>query len=148
MPATKRLDREDIATFLKLLPATYDGRVLQHAIEAGHESFADPTVVALLRQAKTEVTQVGLDAPDHPTIADASVGFVYLRLQRSDVENATRHAETDFAARAKRWKTYGAGSVPGDLPTLGPKAGEGGTGCPRVLHRGREGAQLGGHGDD
>ena len=118
LPATKRFDRDDVAAFLKLLPAEHAGRRLRHAIEAGHASFSDAAFVALLREARAEVSQVVLDAPDHPTIADASAGFVYLRLQRSEADIATGYAETDLDAWAKRLKTYAAGGVPDDLPTL------------------------------
>ena len=113
------------ADFLKLLPAENDGWKLLHAIAAGHESFADPAFVALLREAKDEVTQVVLDAPNHPMIAGANVGFVYLQLQRSEAGNAMGHAETNFAAWAKRRKSYETGGVPGDLTTLGPKGRRG-----------------------
>lgn len=119
--ATKRFDREDLAAFLKLLPAKHDGRTIRHAIEAGHESFADPAFVTLLREADAEVTQVVLDAPDHPAIPDASAGFVYLRLQRSEAEVATGYEKTDLDAWAERLKTYASGSVPNDLPTIAGK---------------------------
>ncbi|MCE4224726.1 DUF72 domain-containing protein [Methylobacterium sp. C25] len=117
LPATKKFDRDDIAAFLKLLPAKREGKTLRHVIEAGHESFADPAFVTLLREAEADVAQVVLDDPDHPTIADVTADFVYLRLQRSrDIE--TGYSADDLDAWAKRLKTYADGGVPDDLPTL------------------------------
>lgn len=118
LPATKRFDKDDIAAFLKLLPAEHDGVTLRHVIEAGHESFADPAFVELLREAKAEVAPVTLDDPDHPTIADVTADFVYLRLERSRDEIETGYSAEDLDAWAARLKTYAAGGVPDDLPTL------------------------------
>lgn len=118
LPATKTFDRDDVAGFLKMLPAEWDGQRLRHVIEAAHDSFADPAFVALLREAEAEVTQVVLDDPDHPTIADVTADFVYLRLQRSRDEIATGYSGADLDAWATRLRTYAAGGVPDDLPSL------------------------------
>ena len=117
-PATKRFDRDDVASFLKLLPAERDGVKLRHVIEAGHESFADPAFVALLREADAEVTQVILDDPDHPSIAGVTADFVYLRLERSRDEIETGYPDEELDLWAGRLKTYASGGVPSDLPTL------------------------------
>ncbi|GEO98291.1 DUF72 domain-containing protein [Methylobacterium haplocladii] len=124
LPATKRFDRDDIAAFLELLPVAWNGRPLRHVVEAGHESFADPAFVALLREAKAEVAQVVLDDPDHPTIADVTADFVYLRLQRSRADVETGYSEADLDTWAKRLNTYAAGGVPDDLPTIGGDTSE------------------------
>jgi uncharacterized protein YecE (DUF72 family) len=118
LPATKRFEKDDVAAFLKLLPASHDGVTLRHVIEAGHESFADPAFVALLKEAKAEVAQVILDDPDHPTIADVTADFVYLRLERSREDVETGYPANELDAWAKRLKAYAAGGVPGDLPAL------------------------------
>lgn len=39
---TKKFDRDDIAAFLDLLPATAGGRTLRHVVEARHDSFCTP----------------------------------------------------------------------------------------------------------
>lgn len=125
LPATKRFDADDIAAFLKLLPAERDGVRLRHVIEAGHESFADPAFVALLRGAEAQVAPVTLDDPDHPTIADPTADFVYLRLERSRADVETGYPADELDVWAERLKTYAAGGVPKDLPTLtgdAPKA--------------------------
>jgi uncharacterized protein YecE (DUF72 family) len=118
LPATKRFDKDDVAAFLKLLPAEVDGVKLRHVIEAGHESFADPAFLDLLREAEAQVAQVILDDPDHPTIADVTADFVYLRLERSREEVETGYPEDELDAWAKRLSTYAEGGVPDDLPRL------------------------------
>lgn len=121
-PATKTFDAEDIAAFLALLPAERGGVPLRHAIEARHESFADPAFVALLRKAGGHITQVVLDDPDHPTIADVTADFVYLRLERAQDAIETGYGDEELDAWAKRLKTYAAGGTPKDLPALGNNA--------------------------
>jgi uncharacterized protein YecE (DUF72 family) len=116
LPATKRFDADDIAAFLALLPAERHGLKLRHVIEAGHESFADPKFVDLLREAN--VAQVIMDDPDHPMIADATADLVYLRLERSQESIETGYSAEDLDVWAKRLKTYAAGGEPADLPTL------------------------------
>ena len=117
LPATKRFDREDMAAFLTLLPAEHDGVRLRHVIEAAHESFADPSFLTMLREAEAEVAPVMLDKPDRPMIADPTADFVYLRLERSR-DIATGYPAADLDAWAKRLKTYAAGGVPDDVPSL------------------------------
>lgn len=124
LPATKRFDRDDVAAFLKRLPVAFSGCRLRHAIEAGHESFADPAFLALLREAEASVTQVVLDAPDHPMIADASADFVYLRIQRSRADIASGFAEADLDLWARRLRAYAAGIDPGDMPILAGDAAD------------------------
>ncbi len=117
-PATKRFDAADIEGFLKLLPPERGGLRLRHAIEARHESFADPAFVDLLRAADAEVTQVVLDDPDHPMIADVTAEFVYLRLERAQEELEGGYPAEDLDAWAPRLETYARGGQPADLPAL------------------------------
>ncbi|WP_020177748.1 DUF72 domain-containing protein [Methylopila sp. M107] len=124
LPATKRFDKDDIASFLKLLPAEVDGVKLRHVIEAGHESFADPAFIELLGNAGAQVAQVILDDPDHPTLADVTADFVYLRLERSRDAIETGYPEDELDVWAERLKTYAAGGVPKDMSTLTARAPE------------------------
>ena len=41
LAARRKFDREDIAAFLKLLPAKHNGVPLRHVIEPRHETFRD-----------------------------------------------------------------------------------------------------------
>ncbi|WP_020184353.1 DUF72 domain-containing protein [Methylopila sp. 73B] len=117
LAATKRFDPDDLAGFLKLLPAKHKGVALRHVIEARHESFADPRFVEMLRDAN--VAQVILDDSDHPMIADPTADFVYLRLERAQEEVETGYAEDELDAWAKRLAAYARGETPKDLPALG-----------------------------
>ena len=49
LAARRKYDREDIAAFLKLLPAQLDGIPLRHVIEPRHESFRDEGFFDLCR---------------------------------------------------------------------------------------------------
>jgi len=117
-PATKRFDAADIESFLRLLPPERGGVRLRHAIEARHESFADPAFVELLRKAEAEVTQVVLDDPDHLIIPDVTAGFVYLRLERADEKIDSGYPAEDLDGWARRLRIYADGGQPEDLPAL------------------------------
>ncbi len=111
--ATKRFDRDDIAAFLKLLPASLGGRPLRHAVEPRHESFRDPAFLDLLRDHGT-ATAVFADADDYPSPVDIDTpalgGFHYARLQRSRAGEAAGYsaAEIDrWAATARGWAKDG-----------------------------------------
>lgn len=121
LPATKRFERDDLAGFLALLPREAKGLKLRHVVEARHESFGDPAFVELLREAEADVTQVVLDDPDHPMVADVTADFVYLRLERAQEAVETGYADDDLDGWAVRLKTYAAGGQPKDLPALGGK---------------------------
>lgn len=43
---TKKFDPDDFAAFLKLLPASHEGRALRHAVELRHDSFCHPDCIA------------------------------------------------------------------------------------------------------
>jgi uncharacterized protein YecE (DUF72 family) len=47
---TKKFDEPDFGAFLKLLPTKIGGKALRHVVEVRHESFCDPSFIALLRQ--------------------------------------------------------------------------------------------------
>ena len=47
---SKKFDEADFGGFLELLPKTFDGRSLRHAIEVRHDSFKTPAFIALLRK--------------------------------------------------------------------------------------------------
>jgi len=115
----KKFDADDIAGFLKLLPAKANGRPLSHALEVRHESFLVPGFVALLREHNVAVAFA--DSDDYPAISDVTADFVYARLQRTVDEHETGYGPADldrWAANAKEWE---AGGTPEDLPCFGAK---------------------------
>lgn len=79
LAATKKFDPDDMAAFLKLLPAEQDGIKLRHAIEPRHESFDDPAFFALCREAGVAV--VYAEADKFPRFAEQTADFTYARIQ-------------------------------------------------------------------
>ena len=109
----KKLDADDFARFLDLLPDSLDGQTLNHVVEVRHASFHDPAFLRLLRE--RGVSPVYVDSEDYPSIPDVTGGVVYARLQRGSEAIETGYAPNDLDAWAGRAKTWAQGGVPGDL---------------------------------
>jgi uncharacterized protein YecE (DUF72 family) len=104
----KRFDRDDIATFIDLLPETLGGIRLRHAIEPRHLSFADEQFFALCRARNIAV--VLDDSDDYPAIEADTADFAYARLQRMSEESPTGYDDAaldGFAATASAWVSKG-----------------------------------------
>ena len=71
---TKKLDLEDFAAFLKLMPEEQEGVKLRHALEVRHESFVCPEFVDLARDHGCAI--VFADHATYPMIADLTAPFV------------------------------------------------------------------------
>ncbi|PNU02413.1 DUF72 domain-containing protein [Novosphingobium guangzhouense] len=109
LAATKKFDADEISAFLALLPASYEGLALRHAVEARHESFDDPQFHALCRKAGVAV--VLADSPKYAML-DASdcAPFVYVRLQNADAELEQGYpgdALDRWAERVSEWTSAG-----------------------------------------
>jgi len=120
LPATRKFDADDIAAFLKLLPASEAGVPLRHAIQVRHESFATPAFVTLCRAAGVAI--VHGDSADYPALADVSGDFVYARLEDARDEEPAGYA----AAALDRWRdvaqAWAAGESPDGLPYVAEPA--------------------------
>lgn len=117
---TKKFDEADFAAFLDLLPQTFGGYRLLHAVEVRHDSFSTPAFVALARARSIAI--VFADHAKYPAMADVTADFVYARLQtgKDDIPTAySPKALEEWAARAKVWAQ---GGVPKDLPLADPDA--------------------------
>jgi uncharacterized protein YecE (DUF72 family) len=79
LAARRSFDREDIAAFLKLLPAKHDGVALRHVIEPRHDSFRDETFFSLCRDHNVAI--VYGDDDEFPLIDADTADFRYARLQ-------------------------------------------------------------------
>ena len=111
LAARRQFDREDIAAFLKLLPATLDGLPLRHAIEPRHESFRDEAFFALCRD--HDVAIVLGDDDEFPCIEADTASFAYARLQRMREEVVAGYDDASldgFAKRARVWEKAGRDS--------------------------------------
>src|SRR5262249_48178489 len=113
---TKQYDPEDFEAFLKLLPASVEGRRVRHVIEVRHESFRVAGFVALLR--KYGVATVLTDKEGFPTIPDVTADFVYARLQRASEGVKTGYTPAALESWAARAHTWAEGSAPDDLEPI------------------------------
>lgn len=111
LAARRQFDREDIAAFLDLLPATHEGVTLRHVIEPRHDSFRDEKFYAICRDHDTAI--VFGDDDEFPTVDADTASFAYARLQRMREGNATGYDEPaleGFAKRARTWSASGRDS--------------------------------------
>ena len=115
---TKKFDEQDFAAFLELLPATFDGCKLRHALEVRHPSFCTPTFIALARRHKAAI--VFADHAKYPAIADVTSDFVYARLQTGSDDLPAAYTPKALDAWATRAKTWAKGGVPDDLAVYDP----------------------------
>lgn len=106
---TKQFDPDEIGGFLKLLPSSYHGVPLRHAMEPRHESFDDPAYFAMASAAGVAVVLADSDKYpnfDQHTAAD----FVYVRLQnaRADLPDGyDEPAIKGWTERARNWSRPG-----------------------------------------
>ena len=108
LAARRKFEREDIAAFLKLLPARYDGVPLRHVIEPRHESFRDEAFFSLCRD--HDVAIVYGDDDEFPLLDEDTASFRYARLQRMREELPTGYddqALDEFANLSRQWQKAG-----------------------------------------
>ena len=110
---TKVFEPGDFEAFLALLPREVDGRRLRHALDVRHPSFATPEFVALAR--RYGCVPVCTDSDQFPTIADAEADFAYLRLMRSQRDEATGYTPAAIAQWAEGVRTWTTGERPRDV---------------------------------
>lgn len=92
-------------------------RSLRHAIEIRHESFEDPTFVALLRE--FEVALVIAETAGHwPLLEDITADFVYLRLHGDKELYRSGYGDAALERWAARIAAWHAGAEPADARKL------------------------------
>ncbi|MEN1970886.1 DUF72 domain-containing protein [Luteimonas sp. MJ204] len=116
-----RIDREDFAAFLALLPREADGRPLRHVLDVRDHHFVDARYLALAR--RHGMATVFTDSDEHPSFADVTADFVYARLMRARAGTPTGYPGAELARWAERARTWAAGRDPGDLPRIEPASG-------------------------
>lgn len=130
-----RLQRDDFAAFLALLPEAIGDQPLRHVLDVRDRSFVDADYLALVRQHR--MATVFTDSAEHPSFADVTGDFVYARLMRSRSEIVTGYPATELARWAERARCWARGGEPDDLPRIGSpvaatgKPGKGGTRKPQ-----------------
>jgi uncharacterized protein YecE (DUF72 family) len=116
----KKFEASEIAAFLELLPHSFEGREISHALEVRHASFLDPAFADLARRSAVPV--VYADSDDYPAIADLCGPLVYARLQRCQEAEACGYPDAILRLWAERARLWAAGEAPADLPYLGAAA--------------------------
>jgi len=110
----KKMDREDFAAFLELLPKQAQGRRLRHVVEIRDPSFVDAELMALVRQ--YNVATVFTDSEDYPSFADLGADFVYARLMRSQARLTQGYPAPAMAQWAQRVQAWRRGEDVAELP--------------------------------
>jgi uncharacterized protein YecE (DUF72 family) len=136
LPPNLRYDRDQLDAFFTLLPRTTadalalarrrDARVkgrtrlaidksrrLRHAVEVRHESFVDPSFVALLRRHRIALV-VADTAGKWPYCEDVTADFVYIRLHGDQEIYASGYGEEALDRWAARIEAWSGGSEPPD----------------------------------
>ncbi|GHE25022.1 DUF72 domain-containing protein [Vulcaniibacterium thermophilum] len=113
-----RLDRDDFARFLELLPARVGDRPLRHVLDVRVRAFVDAALLALARA--HGMAMVYTDSPDYPSFADLTADFVYARLMRARSEVPTGYPADELDAWAARAREWARGGEPADLPSIEP----------------------------
>jgi uncharacterized protein YecE (DUF72 family) len=108
LASRRKFDHEDIAAFLKLLPAEHDGVPLRHVIEPRHESFRDEAFFTLCRDHGVAI--VYGDDDEFPLLDADTAAFRYARLQRMSEAVPTGYDDNEldrFARLARQWQEDG-----------------------------------------
>lgn len=110
---TKKFDADDFGAFLSLLPGKVDGRVVRHAVEVRHESFADPAFVQLCRKHKVAIVLAGDSS--YPQIADVTAPFVYARIMGTSESQKLGYSKGALDLWADRAMGFASGGTPEGL---------------------------------
>ena len=111
-----KIDAEDFADFLELLPKQAGGRTLRHVLDVRDPDFVDANYLALAR--RQGMATVFTDSPEHPSFADVTADFVYARLMRARADIQTGYAAAELRQWAGRARQWAAGGDPDDLPRV------------------------------
>jgi uncharacterized protein YecE (DUF72 family) len=118
--ATKKFDPKDFEGFLKLLPASVEGRALRHVVEVRHESFRTPEFIAMLRSRGMAVV-LAADS-SYPQIADPTSSFIYARLMGTTDAEPFGYSEADLDLWAARTKAWSSGRTVEGLDIVDPNS--------------------------
>ncbi len=124
--ATKQFDAGDFEAFLKLLPASHEGRDLRHVVEVRHDSFRNSEFLAMLRAYGVAAVVAG--DSKFPQIADPTAPFVYARIMGTVEDEPLGYGKAAldaWADRARQWakggQADGLDHVETDAPPMSPR---------------------------
>lgn len=115
-PTSRRFDASDFEAYLKLLPASVDGRRLFHAVEVRHDSFRTAQFVALAKAHGVAIVVSGDST--FPQIADPTAPFVYVRIMGTKESEPAGYAARELDRWAARAKTWASGAMPEGLDVV------------------------------
>lgn len=115
-----RIDRDDFAAFLDLLPDAVEGRAMRHVLDVRDPAFVGPEFLA--RAHAHGMATVFTDSDEHPSFADLTADFVYARLMRSRADVASGYPADELDAWTRRIRDWRDGGDPAELPHLGAPA--------------------------
>jgi uncharacterized protein YecE (DUF72 family) len=118
----RRVDRDELAEFVDLLPRELEGRRLRHVLDVRDPTVIDVDFLALAR--RHGLGTVFTDSVEHPSFADVTTDFVYARLMRSRSEVGTGYPDDELDGWMQRARQWAAGEDPADLPRIAPPQGE------------------------
>jgi uncharacterized protein YecE (DUF72 family) len=113
---TKKFDPEDFEGFLKLLPASVEGRAIRHAVEVRHDSFRTPDFVTLARKHGVAIVIEG--DSEYPQIADPTASFVYARIMGTSEDEQVGYSDDALDRWLRRARMWSSGDAPDGLETL------------------------------
>src|SRR5439155_15297972 len=100
-------------------------RPLRHALEVRHESFVDPSFIALLR--KHGIAFVIADTSGKwPEYEDVTAEFVYVRLHGGDELYVSGYSDEALRRWSRRIRQWRAGKEPRDARRISPERGRSG----------------------
>jgi uncharacterized protein YecE (DUF72 family) len=104
---TKKFDPVDFEGFLKLLPKEQDGVRLRHALEVRNQSFDTEQFYDLARKYGVAIVYGQDDeAPEWPTIDQATADFTYARLMSSREEEPTGMTSKELDGIVKQTREW------------------------------------------
>ncbi len=112
----RRLEREDFAAFLALLPGEVEGCKLRHVLDVRDPAFVDADFLELARA--HGIATVFTDSAEHPSFADITADFVYARLMRTQSTVPTGYHNNDLQHWAECARRWARGDDPPGLPHL------------------------------
>jgi uncharacterized protein YecE (DUF72 family) len=118
----RKLEFDDFAEFLALLPKVVDGRAIRHVLDVRVHAFVDARYIELAR--RNGMATVFTDSVEHPSFADVTADFVYARLMRSRSDVPNGYPEDELQAWAQRARAWAGGGQPADLPSISDDAVE------------------------
>jgi uncharacterized protein YecE (DUF72 family) len=114
----QRIEHDDFAVFLDLLPSHAGDRKLRHVLDVRDPDFINADFLELARG--HGMATVFTDSSEHPSFADLTADFVYARLMRSRADIATGYDDADLERWEARTRRWAAGGEPDDLPRIVP----------------------------